>query len=194
MIRLEVVAKTVAAAEELASLLALDEQIEIVAAQALTLGYRRAAGADVIVALQVSPPETPGRGPAVVLLSSAAPRRLRMGSAVRARLRPDTPAIEIVAAAVAAAAGLFALTPEQLLLQGVDSGSEDDGVQEKLTTRELEVLRWMADGSGNKAIAAGLGISSNTAKFHVAQVMAKLGASSRTEAVRLGIRRGLVSI
>ena len=66
--------------------------------------------------------------------------------------------------------------------------------QEELTPRELQVLRMLADGSGNKEIAAELEISTHTAKFHVAQILAKLGASSRTEAVATGIRRGLIAI
>jgi DNA-binding NarL/FixJ family response regulator len=52
----------------------------------------------------------------------------------------------------------------------------------------------MSDGLGNKQIAAHLNISDHTAKFHVGQVLAKLNAGSRTEAVRTGIRRGLVAL
>lgn len=67
-------------------------------------------------------------------------------------------------------------------------------VVEALTPRELQVLRMMADGLANEEIAAQLGISDHTAKFHVAQVLAKLGASSRAEAVAAGMRSGLVPI
>jgi len=63
-----------------------------------------------------------------------------------------------------------------------------------LTGREIEVLGMMADGLGNKIIAARLGISTHTAKFHVASILDKLGAGSRTEAVAIGLRRGLVAI
>jgi DNA-binding NarL/FixJ family response regulator len=63
-----------------------------------------------------------------------------------------------------------------------------------LTARESEVLGMLAEGLGNKAIAARLGISTHTAKFHVASILAKLGAGSRTEAVTIGMRRGLVAI
>jgi DNA-binding CsgD family transcriptional regulator len=61
-----------------------------------------------------------------------------------------------------------------------------------LTPRELEVLRMMADGAANKEIAWKLAISEHTVKFHVASVMGKLNASSRTEAVTRGLRRGLI--
>jgi DNA-binding CsgD family transcriptional regulator len=63
-----------------------------------------------------------------------------------------------------------------------------------LTAREREVLRLMADGLGNKGIGAALGISSHTAKYHVASVLAKLDAQSRTEAVMKGLREGLLPL
>jgi DNA-binding CsgD family transcriptional regulator len=63
-----------------------------------------------------------------------------------------------------------------------------------LTAREMDVLRLMAQGLGNKSIARELAISSHTAKYHVASVLGKLGAHSRAEAVSQGIRRGLVPL
>ena len=63
---------------------------------------------------------------------------------------------------------------------------------EPLTPRELQVLQLLAQGLPNKGIARALGISENTAKFHVASLSTKLGAASRTEAVALGARRGLI--
>jgi DNA-binding CsgD family transcriptional regulator len=56
------------------------------------------------------------------------------------------------------------------------------------------VLRLVAEGDANKEIAWKLGISEHTAKFHVASILGKLNAGSRTEAVTIGIRRGLVLI
>jgi DNA-binding NarL/FixJ family response regulator len=70
----------------------------------------------------------------------------------------------------------------------------DNAFSEHLTGREIEVLRLIANGRSNKQIASQLRISEHTAKFHVSSVLAKLGASSRTEAVSLGILRGLVAI
>ncbi len=63
---------------------------------------------------------------------------------------------------------------------------------ETLTPRETEVLQLMAQGLPNKIIASKLKISLHTAKFHVAQILGKLGATSRTEAVTMGARRGYV--
>jgi DNA-binding NarL/FixJ family response regulator len=67
-------------------------------------------------------------------------------------------------------------------------------IAEELTAREVEVLRWMARGHTNKQLAAQLNISEHTAKFHVSSVLAKLGAQTRTEAVTIGMTRGLVAI
>jgi DNA-binding NarL/FixJ family response regulator len=65
---------------------------------------------------------------------------------------------------------------------------------EQLTPREREVLTLAADGLSNREIAAELEISEHTVKFHLASVFGKLGASSRTEAVRRGFELGLVEI
>ena len=65
---------------------------------------------------------------------------------------------------------------------------------EPLTAREQQVLELLAEGLPNKAIAAQLGISDQTVKFHVASISAKLGATNRTEAVRLALRRGLLTL
>ncbi len=61
-----------------------------------------------------------------------------------------------------------------------------------LTGREIEVLQRMAQGLANKQVALELGISEHTVKFHLSSLYAKLGVTSRTEAVRAGARRGLV--
>ncbi len=77
---------------------------------------------------------------------------------------------------------------------GASRASEAVVEDGELTPRELEVLRLMAQGLGNKSIAVELGISTHTVKFHVAAVFAKLGVHSRTEAVALGMRQGLVPL
>jgi DNA-binding NarL/FixJ family response regulator len=65
---------------------------------------------------------------------------------------------------------------------------------ELLTDREAEVLQHVAQGLANKQIAAVLGISEHTVKFHVSAIYSKLGAASRTEAVRIGVRRGWITL
>ena len=143
------------------------------------------------------PQETPGAA-AVVLLAAGPPgpwmaEALRSG--VRAILPRDVPASELIAAIEAAAAGLIALHPADLnaLLpprRAERALSMDTG--EALTPRELEVFAMLAEGAGNKSIAWKLAISEHTVKFHVASIMGKLNATSRTEAVSIGIRRGLI--
>lgn len=75
----------------------------------------------------------------------------------------------------------------------VDSlGNEPGAPHEDLTPRELEVLALLADGLPNREIAGRLFVTERTVKFHVGSILAKLGASNRTEAARLAARRGLV--
>ena len=71
---------------------------------------------------------------------------------------------------------------------------EGDGLVEALTARELDVLRLLATGMTNKAIAARLAISDQTVKFHVAEILGKLGTANRTSAVRRALRKGLIPI
>jgi DNA-binding CsgD family transcriptional regulator len=65
---------------------------------------------------------------------------------------------------------------------------------EALTPREHEVLSLVADGLRNRDIADRLGISEHTVKFHLAAVFGKLGATSRTDAVRRALRLGLIQL
>lgn len=73
----------------------------------------------------------------------------------------------------------------------LDGAENTDGA---LTRRELSVLRLVAHGLGNKEIASELGISTHTVKYHLASLLAKLDVHSRTEAVTIGRRRGLVPL
>ncbi len=76
----------------------------------------------------------------------------------------------------------------------IDASPGDDEYEEPLTAREVEVLELLAEGLPNKSIAARLGISDQTVKFHVASICGKLGAANRTDAVRRAVRRGLISL
>ena len=71
---------------------------------------------------------------------------------------------------------------------------DEDPLVEALTPRETQVLELVADGLSNKAIAGVLGLSDETVKFHLASIFGKLGASNRTDAVRLALRHGLITI
>ena len=76
----------------------------------------------------------------------------------------------------------------------LESDAEDEPPPIELTARELQVLRLLAEGASNKSIARRLGITPHTAKFHVASIVAKLGATGRTDAVAKAMRLGLVMI
>ena len=101
---------------------------------------------------------------------------------------------EIVAAIRAVANGLAVLPRHLLAASAPASDGNDAAGAARLTPRELEVLAAMADGASNKAIARRLDISFHTAKFHVAAILAKLDADSRTEAVSRAAQLGLVML
>ncbi|HEV8194968.1 MAG TPA: response regulator transcription factor [Ktedonobacterales bacterium] len=158
----------------------------------------------------------PERGLVVLVPADIAPgRSLRAGDTTRlvtemvrdaaaaglafSALRRDAPVEEIVAAMTAVGSGLVALdrrlvsdllaarerVPAPAAEMTVASG-------EPLTAREIEVLQLMAQGLPNKIIALRLHISEHTAKFHVSSILMKLGAASRTEAVTVAARQGLL--
>jgi two-component system, NarL family, response regulator YdfI len=137
------------------------------------------------------------RGPEFVLLtdeSHAAWVAEALRSGVRALLPRDATAAELEAAVNAAAAGLVAIHPETVnsLLNNAPAPAPAAAATQSLTPREVEVLRMLAEGLGNKEIAWQLGISEHTVKFHVGSIFTKLDAASRTEAVMTGVRLGLI--
>jgi two-component system, NarL family, response regulator YdfI len=119
---------------------------------------------------------------------TAAARR----AGVRAILDLRAEADEIAAALTASLAGLVTLHPDVFRAEARTAIVED--TERALTLREVEILEMLAEGLRNQAIARRLRISTYTVKFHVASILGKLGASSRTEAVTLGVRRGLISL
>lgn len=194
MIRVTLIAESLAQAKRLAAILSEDDRLEIV-------DYRVSGGGIVGVAdvfLVAAPPtgdSLPFRRPTVVLSNSPEPRPL--GNWLRAWMPLNATPAEINAAIVAAANDLVVFTQAQAkksAAQDHPAHPDEELLVEGLTARELQVLRGLSDGLGNKEIAGQLGISDHTAKFHVAQILGKLGARSRAEAVSIGIRRGLVPI
>jgi NarL family two-component system response regulator YdfI len=110
----------------------------------------------------------------------------------------DASALQLQAAVQAVAQELVLLPKAQMqrlyekrtLLEVFDNETLD----ETLTTREREVLELVGQGLSNKLIARQLQISDHTVKFHVSSISNKLGASSRTDAVRRGLRHGLITL
>jgi DNA-binding NarL/FixJ family response regulator len=160
-----------------------------------------------LVELATATEGTETTGPAVVALipnwqqkSVASLSR----SGVSAVLPNTATGEEIIAAVEGALAGLVVLprdafeifeqTPATQEENHESTASDREPLTETLTPRERQILDLMAEGLGNKEIAWQLQISEHTVKFHVSSILAKLDASSRTEAVTQGLRRGLLMI
>jgi NarL family two-component system response regulator YdfI len=121
---------------------------------------------------------------------------LRAG--VHAVLPRDATRDEIIHTIQTVAAGLVVLPAATiarfLAAQPAPARAPTSLTGQTLTAREIEVLRMMAEGLGNKMIARQLGISDHTVKFHVGSILTKLNAASRTEAVTIGARQGLIAL
>ncbi len=200
MIQVAIAAPSAVTRAGLEALLSSHAEFDVVGASA-DLATAASMRPDVLVAaVEIEELTAAGdsRGAPIVLVGGAGDpvwteEALRLGA--RAVLPPDAAPAAIVAAVEAAASGLVALDPRDLevLLAGAAPAHRPRETA-ALTAREIEVLRMMAEGTANKNIAWKLGISEHTVKFHVASILGKLNASSRTEAVTTGIRKGLILI
>ena len=132
-----------------------------------------------------------------------------LAGGVQAVLLGGATGAELAAAAHGAVAGLLTISGDlaallrQSLLGHSGEGADEsergpapiaDASPEHITLREQEVLEMMMEGLSNKEIAAHLSISAHTVKFHISSILGKLGASTRTQAAAIGLRRGLITI
>ncbi|MBP5973687.1 response regulator transcription factor [Brasilonema sp. CT11] len=140
--------------------------------------------------------------PAIVVLTDELDS-LDLEAALRAGVRSILPSSstesEIVAAVEAIALGLVVLHSDtiEFLLPLKESSVRDKQTTnpvQALTPREIEVLQMLGSGLSNKAIAKRLNISEHTVKFHVSSIFQKLSVSTRTEAVTVGVRLGLIML
>lgn len=132
--------------------------------------------------------------PAVVLLSDETLARRVWDAGVRGLLHREIDGDVLAGALTTVSSGLAVVDPQfAITLTGVASG-EAPAPAAGLTPRELEVLALIAEGLPNKAIAGRLGVSEHTIKFHVNAMLGKLGAQSRTEAVTIATRAGLMTL
>jgi DNA-binding NarL/FixJ family response regulator len=145
---------------------------------------------------------TGSRSVALVVLSDSDERPISILRAFSLRgwgvVPLDASAPQLEAAVIAAAEGLIAL-PSMVAERALAQRSAVeimnlDSLDESLTGREREVLEMLSRGLSNKLIARRLSISEHTVKFHVSSIYTKLGASSRTDAVSRGVRRGLITL
>jgi len=145
--------------------------------------------------------ETPAETASVALVDEPDPGWVRsaLHASLNAIIARDAAREDILLALQAAEAGLVLLHPtsasgliQERALPELNNAVEE--FTEELTARESEVLRLVSLGLGNKEVAGRLAISEHTVKFHISSILGKLHAGSRTEAVSLGIRRGLIPI
>jgi DNA-binding NarL/FixJ family response regulator len=139
------------------------------------------------------------RAPLVFIGGNPATDGPGLSAGAVAYLPPEADAASLAAAVRGVALGLTVVDPALIVAAGVHIHSRSPAdvtvpAGEPLTTREREVLELVAAGLPNKTIARELGISEHTAKFHVGSLLAKLGAASRTEAVTIATRRGLLAV
>jgi two-component system, NarL family, response regulator YdfI len=114
-----------------------------------------------------------------------------IGAGVRGILPDTSTESELVATVVAVSKGLVVLDLGAIeLFSAPEKVSLNPGFS--LTPREIEVLMKLGSGLGNKSIAQNLHISEHTVKFHISSIFQKLGVSTRTEAVTVGVRLGLI--
>lgn len=150
-------------------------------------------GADILVVAAPSFIESHGAG-SVVLIGDPS---FELPPAVRAILPEDAEPRTIIEALRLVSQGFIILHDQALAEPMLPEPAEEstaDPVAVVLTPREKEVLQLLAAGASNKLIARRLGVSIHTAKFHVASLLRKLGASGRLEAVGIGLRTGLVMV
>jgi NarL family two-component system response regulator YdfI len=181
VIRVQIAASAITRAG-IESLLRSNSEIEVVS-----------SGADVVIAEDEPPPGLADSAAAVIVLTDEpqwTAEALRSG--VRALLPRELSAAEMLAAVEAAAAGLVVLHPQDL--EAILPVAHPARKVEALSPREIEVLGMMAEGISNKEIAARMTLSEHTVKYHVASVMGKLRAGTRTEAVMLGVRMGMIMV
>ncbi len=202
-IRAFIIAPSLAVRLGLRALLATDPEM-LVVGEAASLGEQQPAGveADVVIWLPTVPPRLeagqPGLAPeAALLLLSDDPAAAAEIAALPLRawgvLSQDASREELAAAVRALHEGLAVGEPALMRrLLGRTPAAADGEQVEPLTGREAEVLQLLAQGLANKQIAAALQISAHTVKFHISSIYSKLGAASRTEAVRLGLQHGLI--
>jgi DNA-binding NarL/FixJ family response regulator len=191
----------------LATGLAARDGFEVMLAAASLAALRDAAygGADVVVvelgdACDPAGDDASGNeGPRFVVLAEAGDERVGEWLIDGCSVLPKGASIEAIAGAVQAArAGLVATPPafaaEALRFERTGERRGAARGTELLTPRERQVLVEMSHGLGNREIGGALGISAHTAKFHVAQIIAKLDAQSRAHAVAKAMRAGLVDV
>ena len=126
--------------------------------------------------------------PIVVFTSDGGARLLSeaLKAGVKGYVRKDSPSEDLIRAIDAARSGEFYVDP------GLSSTIVLDEGDRTLSARQREILQMLADGMQTDAVAEQLGLSTETVRTHTKRILAKLDASTRTQAVAIGIRHGLI--
>jgi DNA-binding NarL/FixJ family response regulator len=132
--------------------------------------------------------QTDHGAPIVVFTSDGGARLLSeaLKAGVKGYVRKDSPSEDLVRAIEAARDGEFYVDP------GLSSTIVLDEGDRTLSARQREILQMLADGMQTDAVAEKLGLSTETVRTHTKRILAKLEASTRTQAVAIGIRHGLI--
>jgi two-component system, NarL family, nitrate/nitrite response regulator NarL len=155
--------------------------LEAIVTAAGHLAVASPAAADIVLA---DGDTAEAEGPPVLALGAA--------EAGQAGLLPGDASVPQIEAALLAVAVGLSVRPAEAPPAGFRALAEP--ASPLLTPREVEILTLIGDGLSNKAVARRLGISGHTVKFHVESLFRKLDAGSRAEAVRKGLRRGLIEL
>jgi len=126
--------------------------------------------------------------PIVVFTADGGARLLSdaLKAGVKGYVRKDSPGEDLVRAIQAARDGDFYVDPALSSTIVLDDGDKT------LSDRQREILQMLADGMQTEAVAIKLGLSTETVRTHTKRILAKLGADTRTQAVAIGIRTGLI--
>lgn len=151
------------------------------------------AAADVVVWDGTEPDVARGTSPVLALVNDSREARQALRSGARGAVARSAPAHLIAPAALAVAAGHWVLD-ESFAGALLHVGELASTSASLLSPREQEVLALLSEGLSNRDVAQRLGISHHTAKFHVNAILDKLGATTRTEAVVLAARSGLLTL
>ncbi|HLJ88793.1 MAG TPA: response regulator transcription factor [Candidatus Angelobacter sp.] len=207
--RVHAIAASSARRAELAEMVSEAFPSKITSSSAATLESAIQSGAEIVLIDAEGPSAAeaairiaeglPGGTGAVILIDHPGTRWIAraLAAEVNAILSRDISADDLQLAFMAANAGFLLLHPTSAasLMSQAPKDLPDDSLEiEHLTGREQEVLRLLSGGLGNKEIAGQLNISEHTVKFHISSILGKLHATSRTEAVSQGIKRGLIPI
>jgi DNA-binding NarL/FixJ family response regulator len=210
LIRVTIVSPAIAIRSGLRALLSDEPRIQIIAeAASLTEMEEAQTEADVVVWSPLSSVDQDGVlselsnlriGETTALLliyndPKAMEHLIRQPGRAWGVLAPESTQAELVASIYALNEGLVVTHPawlNQAFTNHPTSKEANPDMVEALTGREIEILQLLALGLTNKQIAARLGISAYTVKFHVSTIFSKMGTTNRVETVNLGLKKGLI--